>query len=374
MLLGRPRWWLADAEPDQRAQPHPELDVPGQDGHLRGSFGICLVSGWRAAPARRRRGSGQRPRRCRVRPAPSCRGGTRWPSPRPRGAQRPPARTPGRCAGRAAAARRSRGPGPPPRPRLAGRDHPVDQAHRQRLGGGDRPAGQDQVQRPAQADQRGAAAPCRRRSAAPPTGGRTRPSTASSSATRRSHHSASSRPPGHGVPGDRGDHRLGQPHPGRPHRPVAVRRGPVAVRAADRLEVGTGAERPARAPQHGHVGSRRRRRTRGTRSARAAAVGPSTALRTLGRSRMTVVTRPSRSTRTVIDALRSALLFVMVAPTHESLLSWLAPTTLNGRASEGRRPGPVRYGEGGRAKASGPDWGEGGRLRRRRLADRPTSG
>ena len=29
-------------------------------------------------------------------------------------------------------------------------------------------------------------------------------------------------PAGDGVPGDRGDHRLAQPHPGRPHRPVAV--------------------------------------------------------------------------------------------------------------------------------------------------------
>jgi hypothetical protein len=31
------------------------------------------------------------------------------------------------------------------------------------------------------------------------------------------------------VPRDRGDHRLGQPHPGGTYRPVAVRLGPVAV-------------------------------------------------------------------------------------------------------------------------------------------------
>ena len=140
------------------------------------------------------------------------------------------------------------------RPRLARRDHPVGQAHRQRLRGGDRPPGQDHVQRPAQPDHAGQphrAAVDQRHAPAAAEHAQHRVLLGHPQVAPQRQLQAA----GHGVPGDRGDHRLGQPQPGRPHRPVAVRRGPVAVRAADRLEVGPGAERPARAPQHGHVGA-----------------------------------------------------------------------------------------------------------------------
>ena len=105
-------------------------------------------------------------------------------------------------------------------------------------------------------------------------------------------------PAGHGVAGDRGDHRLGQPHPGRAHRPVAVVVDAVAGRGPDGLQVGAGAERAARAVEHRdrrvgvgveraegvgqRGGGRRRRRRCAARAGRAA----------------TVVTGPSRVTAT----------------------------------------------------------------------------
>ena len=205
-------------------------------------------------------------------------------------------------------------------------DHPVDQPDLQRLGGVDRAAGEDQVHRPARADQPGqpdrAAVDQRHAPAAAE-----HPEDGVSSATRRSHQSASSRPAGHGVPGDRGDHRLAQPQPGRAHRPVAVGLGAVAGRRAD-----------------GARGRRRRRRCRPRRAARrptasgsaskarkasasAVAVAPSTALRACGRDSRTVVTGPSRSTR---DRLHSAGRY------------WLSRSAAAQSSGPERRPGPRR--------------------------------
>ena len=76
------------------------------------------------------------------------------------------------------------------------------------------------------------------------------PNTASRAATRRSHQTASSRPPGDRVALDRGEHRLGEQHAARAHRAVAVVGDPVDPVGAERLQVGAGAERPARAGEH----------------------------------------------------------------------------------------------------------------------------
>jgi hypothetical protein len=61
---------------------------------------------------------------------------------------------------------------------------------------------------------------------------------------------------GHGVPGHRGDDRLGQPQPADTHRRVAVRCHPVAAFGAERGQVGTGAEDPALTVQNRHGGVR----------------------------------------------------------------------------------------------------------------------
>ena len=104
---------------------------------------------------------------------------------------------------------------------------------------------------------------------------------------------------GDGVALDRGDHRLGQPQPRRPHWPVAPcprrgRRGVVRVarrRMPRRRAVGAGAERAAGAGE-----DRDARAVVGIECAERVgerpAVGPSTALRTSGRSIVTVQTAP----------------------------------------------------------------------------------
>jgi hypothetical protein len=53
------------------------------------------------------------------------------------------------------------------------------------------------------------------------------------------------------VTADRRGNRLGEAHPRGSHRRDAVGIGSVAVRAAHGLEIGAGAERAARAEQHG---------------------------------------------------------------------------------------------------------------------------
>ena len=138
------------------------------------------------------------------------------------------------------------------------------------------------------------------------------PNTAVSSATRRSHHSASSSPPATACPataaitGLDSRSRVGPIGPS----PSGSMRLPRSVAIA--REVGARAERAAGAVQDGDggvvVGVERPERV-GQRGA----VGPSTALRRAGRSRVTVVTGPSRSTWTLIalprfPSLRSPLL------------------------------------------------------------------
>ena len=181
---------------------------------------------------------------------------------------------------------------------LAGRDHPVDQAHPLGLPRVDRAAGEDQVHRPAGADQ-----------PRQPDGAAVDQRHAPAPAEDAEHRVAAGHPQvapereleaaGDGVPLDRGDHRLRQPHPGRAHRAVAVLGDLVAALGADRLEVGAGAEGAAVAVQHRDALARRRRRTRGTRrpapprSGRRRRCAPRA-----GRS-TTVVTGPSTSTRTL---------------------------------------------------------------------------
>ncbi len=122
-------------------------------------------------------------------------------------------------------------------------------------------------------------------------------------------------PAGHGMARNGGDHRLGELEPGRPHGPVGGQRagigggrhGAVAAAVADGLEVGPGAERAAGAPQHGHRALSSASKARKARAS-ASAVGRSTALRTSGRSRITVVTGPDLTLRTVS---RSAGVWVM---------------------------------------------------------------
>ena len=108
------------------------------------------------------------------------------------------------------------------------------------------------------------------------------PSAASDSATRRSHQSAL-QPAGHGVPGDRGEHRLGQPHPGGPigpspsgstRLPLGV---PMAFRSAPEQNVPPAPQSTATAAS----GSASKARNA---SASARAVAPSTAFRAAGRS------------------------------------------------------------------------------------------
>ena len=127
------------------------------------------------------------------------------------------------------------------------------------------------------------------------------PNTASDAATRRSHHTPTPAP-GHRVALDRGDDRLREQHAGRAHRPSpsAWTRLPrpvaMALRSAPAQKVPPApvstATRGVVVGVEGAEGGGERR-----------AVGPSTALRTSGRDRMTVVTGPLRSVRTDMLAI-----------------------------------------------------------------------
>ena len=127
------------------------------------------------------------------------------------------------------------------------------------------------------------------------------PNTASRAATRRSHHSASSSPPATAWPstaaitGFESSMRVGPIGPS-PH----VELDAVAAALGHRLQVGARAERPAGARQHRRPPARRRRRSAGTRRPAPRAVGPSTALRTSGRSMVTTATGPSTSKSTLM--------------------------------------------------------------------------
>ena len=113
-------------------------------------------------------------------------------------------------------------------PGPSARHDSVDEAELQGFGRAHRPPGDDHVQRPAQpdeprqpdrtaVDERHAPAPAEHAEHRVLLG---RPQVA----PERELKPASDR-----APRDRGDHRLGRPHPGGTYRPVAVRLGPVAV-------------------------------------------------------------------------------------------------------------------------------------------------
>ena len=207
----------------------------------------------------------------------------------------------------------------------------VHEADALSLLGVDLTPGEDQVQRPAGADQPGQpdrAAVDERHS--PATAEDAEPGV-----LRRDPEVAPDREleaTGDGVPLDGGDHRLPQPQPGRSHRAVAGLLHLVAALGPDRLEVGAGAEGAAVAVQHRDAGARRRRRRLGTRRRGPVAVGPSTALRACGRCRTTVVTGPSCSTRTgsELSLAMAATLAVRSGPGPDG-------ASLNVRKAEGAK-------------------------------------
>src|SRR5579875_45268 len=133
--------------------------------------------------------------------------------------------------------------------RLPGGHEPVDEADPLRLLGADRATGEDHVKRAATADQprQPHRAPVDQRNAeAPAEDAEHGPALGDPQiAPQRKLQSARDR-----VAGDRRDHGLGEPHPRRSHRPVAVTRDAVSVRAADGVQVGARAEGAARAPEH----------------------------------------------------------------------------------------------------------------------------
>ena len=123
---------------------------------------------------------------------------------------------------------------------LSRRHDPVDEPHGERLGGTDRPAGQDQVQGTSGADQP-------RQPHRATVDERHAPPSAEDPEHRvlGGHPQVAPdrqlEPAGHGVPLDRRDHRLAEPHPGRAHRAVAHPSGrrpgcrlgvPIALRSA----------------------------------------------------------------------------------------------------------------------------------------------
>jgi hypothetical protein len=134
-------------------------------------------------------------------------------------------------------------------------DHAVGQAHGQCLVGADGAAGEDHVQRPALAHDP-------RQPTVPPSisGTPQRRQNTPNTARARGHaqvaHQGQLQAAGHRVAFDRGDHRLAEVDPGRPHGPGAVACGvdPVAPRrVAHGLQVGAGAEMATTAVQHRHA-------------------------------------------------------------------------------------------------------------------------
>ena len=134
--------------------------------------------------------------------------------------------------------------------RLAFGHDAIGQPHRQRFGGIDRAAGQDHVHRATMPDdprQAHRAAVDQRHP--PPSAEDTHYRVLLDDphiAPQRQLQTTRDR-----ISADRGDHRLRQHHPARPHRagPGAVHR--VGIRRAERLEIGSGTECSVIAPQHG---------------------------------------------------------------------------------------------------------------------------
>jgi len=137
------------------------------------------------------------------------------------------------------------------RPRLTGGDDPVHEAEGQCLLRADRPAREDEVHRPAVADEP-------REPHRPTVDERDTPPPAEHPEDRALVGHPQVAPereleaPGHRIPVDRGDDRLGETHAGRAHRPVAVWADAVRALGADRLEVGARAERRPVAGEYGH--------------------------------------------------------------------------------------------------------------------------
>ena len=151
---------------------------------------------------------------------------------------------------------------------FTGRHDAIGQAHRQGLGGVDAAAGEDHVHRAAVADQ-----PRQPNRAA--VDQRDAPASAEDAHGRVLLHHPQVAPQrqfqaaGHRVPADSGDHRFGQHHPARAHRPWPRAMGGVDVGGTERLEIGTGTEGSVVTPQHrdrrGLVACRTRRRRRTVR-------------------------------------------------------------------------------------------------------------
>src|SRR5262249_20307057 len=124
------------------------------------------------------------------------------------------------------------------------------------------------------------------------------PNTASRAATRRSHHAASSRPPATAYPSTAASTGLES----------SMRDGPIGPSPSSVPRLPRPSDTPFRsapaqnvppAPVSTATGEESSASKRRKASASAAAVGPSTAFRTAGRSMVTIVTAPSRSQRTV---------------------------------------------------------------------------
>ena len=109
-------------------------------------------------------------------------------------------------------------------------------------------------------------------------------------------------PAGDGVAFDRRDRRLRQQHARDAQRTVAVSATRLPRPLGDRLQVGAGAERAVGAGQHGDARARRRRRSGETRRPAPRRSARSTALRTSGRSMVTIAIGPSVSQRTAFMA------------------------------------------------------------------------
>ena len=183
-------------------------------------------------------------------------------------------------------------------PRLAARHDAVDEADRQRLVGVDGAAGEDQVERARQADQARQADRRRRRSAARRSAGRTRrarrpPRRRAGRTTARARGRRRPRGPAiaaiTGLPSSMRDGPIGPSPSGATRFGVP---GAIALRSAPAQNVPWS---PYSTPTRASSSASNARNA----SASASAVARSTAFLRPGRSRMTVVTGPNRSTRTI---------------------------------------------------------------------------
>ena len=185
--------------------------------------------------------------------------------------------------------------------RSAGLDEAVRESHAQRFVAADAAAGEDQIERVAHADRGAAAAACRRRPAARPSAGsrrrRRRRARRRAGRTRARVRDRPRRrsPRPRRSPASRGTS-ASAPSARRRRRPTRLPPPPeIAFRSAPAQKVPPAPVRIATAS----AGSASKRRNA---SASAAAVGPSTALRTAGRSIVTMQSGPSISKRTVAMA------------------------------------------------------------------------